>query len=104
MVELKAGTTIAGDALRSGAELEQMGYDSLWVSEHILFYGPILEAAPQLGALSVLTSKATLGTAIYLMPLRPPAITAKTFSTLDVLSHGRITLGIGVGGEFAPEF
>ncbi|HLZ69348.1 MAG TPA: LLM class flavin-dependent oxidoreductase [Dehalococcoidia bacterium] len=104
MVELKIGTTLAGNQLRSGPELEQMGYDSLWVSEHILFYGPILEAVPQLGALAALTQKATLGTAIFLLPLRHPTIVAKSFSTLDVISNGRMVLGIGVGGEFPKEF
>ncbi|HEY7295554.1 MAG TPA: LLM class flavin-dependent oxidoreductase [Dehalococcoidia bacterium] len=104
MAELKVGVTLSGDQLRTGPELEQMGYDSLWVSEHILFYGPILEAVPQLGALAALTTKATLGTAIFLLPLRHPTIVAKSFSTLDVISHGRMILGIGVGGEFPKEF
>lgn len=104
MAELKIGTTLAGNQLRTGPELEQMGYDSLWVSEHILFYGPILEAVPQLGALAALTQKATLGTAIFLLPLRHPTIVAKSFSTLDVISNGRVVLGIGVGGEFPKEF
>ncbi len=104
MAEIKIGTTLAGSQLRSGPELERMGYDSLWVSEHILFYGPILDAVPQLGALAALTQKATLGTAIFLLPLRHPTIVAKSFSTLDVISNGRIVLGIGVGGEFPKEF
>lgn len=104
MATIQVGTTLAGDQLRTGPELEQMGYDSLWVSEHILFYGPILEAVPQLGALAALTQKATLGTAIFLLPLRHPTIVAKSFSTLDVISNGRMVLGIGVGGEFPREF
>ncbi len=104
MAELRVGTTVAGDALRTGGELEQMGYDSLWVSEHILFYGPMLESVPQLGALAATTSRATLGTAIFLLPLRHPTIVAKSFGTLDILSGGRITLGIGVGGEDPKEF
>ncbi len=104
MAEITIGTTLAGSQLRTGPELEQMGYDSLWVSEHILFYGPILEAVPQLGALAALTQRATLGTAIFLLPLRHPTIVAKSFSTLDVISNGRIVLGIGVGGEFPKEF
>lgn len=101
---LKVGATIAGGELHHGAELEQMGYNSLWVSEHILFYGPILEAAPQLGALAATTKTATLGTAIFLLPLRHPTIVAKSFSTLDILAQGRIALGIGVGGEYPKEF
>jgi probable F420-dependent oxidoreductase len=101
---LEFGLTIGGDELRSAPELEAMGYDSLWVSEHILFHGPTLESIPQLGALSVLTRRVRLGTAIFLLPLRHPTVVAKSFSTLDVLSDGRITLGIGVGGEFPREF
>jgi probable F420-dependent oxidoreductase len=104
MAELQVGITVGGDALRSGGELEQMGYDSLWVSEHILFYGPTLESVPQLGALAATTKRATLGTAIFLLPLRHPTIVAKSFGTLDILSGGRVTLGIGVGGEYPKEF
>jgi probable F420-dependent oxidoreductase len=104
MAQFKTGALLSGEQLRFAPQLEQQGYDSLWVSEHILFHGPILEAAPQLGFLAAITQHVQLGTAIYLMPLRQPALTAKTFGTLDVLSHGRIVLGIGVGGEFPPEF
>jgi probable F420-dependent oxidoreductase len=50
------------------------------------------------------TENMQLGTSVYLLPLRPPTITAKVTSTLDILSGGRLTLGIGVGGEFPPEF
>jgi probable F420-dependent oxidoreductase len=103
-VKLQAGLTVGGESLRSAPELEQMGYDSLWVGEHILFYGPVMESVPQLGALAALTHRVMLGTAIYLLPLRHPTLVAKSFSTLDVLSGGRMLLGVGVGGEFKKEF
>jgi probable F420-dependent oxidoreductase len=104
MPELKVGTTVGAEMIGHAAELERMGYDSLWASEHILFYGPTLEAVPQLGALTAVTSRATLGTAIFLLPLRHPTVVAKSFGTLDILSYGRMTLGIGVGGEYPKEF
>jgi probable F420-dependent oxidoreductase len=85
-------------------EIEVLGYDSIWVSEHILFYGPMLEALTQLAAVAAVTERASLGTAVYLMPLRHPTITAKTASTVDVISGGRLILGVGVGGEFPKEF
>jgi probable F420-dependent oxidoreductase len=45
-----------------------------------------------------------LGTAVYLLPLRHPTVTAKTFAGLDYVSGGRLEFGVGVGGEFAKEF
>jgi probable F420-dependent oxidoreductase len=86
------------------AEIEAMGFDSLWCSEHILFHGPVAEALTTIAYWSAQTSRITLGTAVYLMPLRHAAITAKSAGWVDRLSGGRLILGIGVGGEFAAEF
>jgi probable F420-dependent oxidoreductase len=91
-------------ALRAARDAEALGYDSIWAGDHISFHIPILESLTLLSFLAAATERITLGTAVYLMPLRPPALIAKITSTLDVLSGGRLTLGIGVGGEFPPEF
>lgn len=85
-------------------EVERYGFDSIWVSEHILFHGPVFEALTMLSFYAAQAPKLTLGTAVYLMPLRHPTITAKTAGTLDLLSNGRLILGIGVGGEYVKEF
>jgi probable F420-dependent oxidoreductase len=108
MVEgLQFGITLplAGDFDLSHAEMaEQLGYDAIWVSEHIVFYVPTFDAVTTMAALAARTSRIRIGSAIMLLPLRPPAAVAKAVSTLDIIANGRITLGIGVGGEYPKEF
>lgn len=84
--------------------IEAAGFDSLWVGDHISFYIPILESLTLLSFAAGVTESVRLCTGVYLLPLRHPTTTAKVTATLDVLSNGRLTLGVGVGGEFPPEF
>jgi probable F420-dependent oxidoreductase len=84
--------------------IEAAGFDSIWVGDHISFYVPILESLTLLSFLAGITERVQLGTGVYLLPLRHPTITAKVTSTLDLVSGGRLQLGVGVGGEFPPEF
>lgn len=84
--------------------IEAAGFDSIWVGDHISFYVPILESLTLLSFVAGVTERVRLGTGVYLLPLRHPTITAKVASTLDLVSNGRLTLGVGVGGEFPPEF
>lgn len=83
---------------------ENLGFDSLWVGDHIAFHVPIPESLSVLSFLSGVTERVRLGTSVYLLPLRHPTLAAKTTATVDVLSGGRLVFGIGVGGEFPPEF
>ena len=92
------------DVLHMAPALEAAGFDSAWVGDHISFHIPILESLTLLSFASAVTQTIRLGTAVYLLPLRHPTTSAKVAATLDVLSGGRITLGVGVGGEFPPEF
>jgi probable F420-dependent oxidoreductase len=83
---------------------EAAGFDSLWAGDHVAFYVPILESLTLLSFVAAATERVKLGTAVYLLPLRHPTTTAKVAATLDVVSGGRLVLGVGVGGEFPPEF
>ena len=83
---------------------ENAALDSIWVGDHISFYIPILESLTLLSYMAGATSRIELCTGVYLLPLRNPTTTAKVTSTLDVLSGGRLKLGVGVGGEFPAEF
>lgn len=92
------------DTLEAARRMERAGFDSIWVGDHISFYIPLLESLTLLSFVAAATETIKLGTSIYLLPLRHPTTTAKVAATVDALSGGRLTLGIGVGGEFPPEF
>ena len=84
--------------------LEALPVDSLWVGGHVASPNPSPEAMVQLARLAALTSRVRVGTSILLLPLYPPAIVAKQVADLDRATGGRVTLGVGVGGEYPQEF
>ena len=86
------------------AVLEALAIDSLWVGGHVAATNPTPEAMVQLARLSALTERVRIGTSILLLPLYPPALVAKQVAELDRASGGRVSLGIGVGGEYEQEF
>jgi F420-dependent oxidoreductase-like protein len=79
-------------------EAERLGYDSVWAAEA---YGS--DAATVLAWLAAGTSRIKLGSAIFQMPGRSPAMTAMTAATIDELSGGRMVLGIGSSGPQVAE-
>lgn len=86
-------------------KVEQAGFDSFWLDDHIAFRGNFLESLAVLAAAAARTERITLGSLVYLLPLRRPAIAAKAAATVDYLSGGgRFIFGVGVGGEEAREF
>ena len=84
--------------------VDRSGYDSLWVGDHISFAVPVLDPLLQLAQAAVVSRRLTLGTSVYLLPLRHPAPVAKQVATLDHLTEGRLIFGVGVGGEFRREY
>lgn len=79
-------------------EAERLGYDSVWTAEA---YGS--DAATILAWLAQATTRIKLGSAIFQMPGRSPAMTAMTAATIDQLSDGRMLLGIGSSGPQVAE-
>ena len=86
------------DQLKLVQEAERLGYDSVWAAEA---YGS--DAATVLAWLAAATTRIRLGSAIFQMPARSPAMTAMTAATIDQLSGGRMTLGIGSSGPQVAE-
>ncbi len=88
----------AADGVALVQEAERLGYDSVWTAEA---YGS--DAVTPLTWVGALTSKIKLGTSILQMPARTPAMTAMTAATLDLLSGGRVLLGLGLSGPQVVE-
>jgi F420-dependent oxidoreductase-like protein len=86
------------DQLAVVVEAERLGYDSVWAAEA---YGS--DAATVLAWLAGSTSKINLGSAIFQMPARSAAMTAMTAATIDIISGGRMVLGIGSSGPQVAE-
>jgi probable F420-dependent oxidoreductase len=94
---------IAGLATRA----EALGFDSIWISDHVGFGDPgstdpggwqgAWESWTLLSALAAITSRVELGTYVLCMPFRNPALLAKMAETLDEISGGRVILGLGAG-------
>jgi probable F420-dependent oxidoreductase len=102
-VSLQVGFTCSGRADQVAA-LESLDIDSLWVGGHVASPNPTPEAMMALARLSAMTERVRVGSAILLLPLYAPAIIAKQVADLDRATGGRVTLGVGVGGEYPAEF
>lgn len=84
---------------------EAAGFESLWVGDHIALPAdapdsatePRLEALTALTYLAAVTERIRLGVGVLVLPQRQPVLLAKQLTSLDVLSGGRLTVGIGVG-------
>src|ERR687891_2822135 len=97
-----------GAAARIAILAERLGYDSLWAGEHVVVPSPRVEPSPMepdepildplvaLAHVAAHTKRIKLGTGVIILPQRNPLVLAKQVASLDVLSGGRLILGIGV--------
>jgi probable F420-dependent oxidoreductase len=105
-----SGPYVTRERLGALAELaEAAGVDSIWVSEHLVVadprtppspmepHDPILDPVTTLAFLAGVTASARLGTGVIVLPLHNPLVLAKALATVDVLSGGRLIVGVGAG-------
>jgi len=89
--------------------MEAAGFDSMWVFDHLLYRTPaqttigVWEGWTMLSALAAATERIELGTLVTCSQFRSPAVLAKMAVTVDEISGGRLTFGIGAGWN-EPEF
>jgi probable F420-dependent oxidoreductase len=108
-VKFGLAVPMAGDPLPLAQLAEELGFDTVYVSDHLVpppaqaAYGRNLEALTVLAAIAAVTSIVRVGTSVIVVPLREPLLFAKQVATIDLLSGGRLVLGVGAGwveGEF----
>jgi len=95
------GTDSFDETIRECERAEAAGFDSVWLGEH--HNNPVLYPAPLLGlaAIAARTSRVSLGTGVLLLPLYHPMCVAEEGAMVDMISGGRLILGVGAG--YAPE-
>jgi probable F420-dependent oxidoreductase len=109
-----AATAESGDLATVAREAENLGYESFFIPEHPVIpvgfktvppgggalpehYGRWMDPFVGLAVAAAVTRRIKLGTGICLLPEREVLITAKTIATLDIVSGGRVILGVGAG-------
>ena len=81
---------------------EALGFDSAWTQEQLLGTNPQLGALETMTYAAACTETLRLGCAVFVTPLHMPVHLAKSLSTLDQLSRGRLEVGVGTGGRHRP--
>jgi probable F420-dependent oxidoreductase len=99
------GDKISGEELLEVSSVcEEVGFDSVWATDHIVMptelrepYGQLIEPITLLSYIGARCEKVKLGTSCIVLPQRNPVLVAKQAAALDVLSKGRVILGFGAG-------
>jgi len=105
----QGGTARWADLAAMARAAEDVGVDSLWVADHLLYRFPdvpafgIWECWSLMAGLAATTSRVELGTIVTVTPWRNPALFAKMVDTVEEISGGRVILGLGAGSH-QPEF
>jgi probable F420-dependent oxidoreductase len=81
------------------ARAEALGFDSGWTQEQVLGSAPRLSPIEAMTYAAACTERLRLGCAVFVTPLHSPVQLAKSLSTLDQLSQGRLEVGVGTGGQ-----
>jgi alkanesulfonate monooxygenase SsuD/methylene tetrahydromethanopterin reductase-like flavin-dependent oxidoreductase (luciferase family) len=100
----RTGGLDPGAVAREAIWAEERGFGSVWVGDHVVHHGPILDAVVAATVASTVTSRVQVGIGVLLLAMRGLVVPAKQLSSLAAVSGGRLTVGIGVGGEFPDEW
>jgi len=82
------------------ARAEELGFESAWTSEQVLGSAPLLGPIELMSYAAAITERIRLGVSMLILPLYSPLHLAKSLSSVDQLSRGRLDVGLGLGGRF----
>jgi probable F420-dependent oxidoreductase len=98
------GPANAEGLTRAARQAEDLGFDDVWVADHIAVpvgvpYPPsfLVESLVTLSFAAAVTQRVGLGISVLVLPLRRPVVAAKQLASLDLLSAGRLIVGVGAG-------
>jgi len=77
--------------------IEAGGCDAIWALDRLVYENP--DPLTALAAAAAVTSRVRLGTSVLLAPLHSPVVLAKQLATLDLVSNGRLLVGLGIGSR-----
>jgi probable F420-dependent oxidoreductase len=113
---VEGGATLSADRIVLGAAAlpepdrdwlaaaERLPIESIWQGGHVLPPTSTGEVVTRLALMTAWTERVRVGTSILMLPLYQPVLVAKQLADLDSRSGGRLSVGVGVGGEFPKEF
>jgi len=84
-------------------QIEAMGFDTIWTSEHLMLWRPIFDGIPLMAGIAACTDDIEVGSSVLLFPPRHPLVLAKELTTIDHMCGGRLVVGAGGGGDYRPE-
>ena len=100
LVPLPTAAALA-TAVDCAVAAERLGFDAVSVNDHVVYHSPWLDGPALLAAAAARTSRVALATTVLLPALRGAAVSAPTLDAINLLSGGRLVVGVGAGSHRA---
>jgi len=98
---MSAKDSVPGDVVAAARHAENLGFESVWAVDQLVAGtgSPLIDSMVALAAVAGATDRVKLGFGVVIVPIRPVAWIAKQVASIQIVSGGRVVLGVGVGGD-----